>query len=1176
MDDQDAALNPGPALALARTANLTPAPKMLGHVSLSGSLKDSSRPSSPGASSALTFTSALASVRSARREQAGNTDATEGDELPWGAVADEGNEDRTSTALAPLTTAEMHVDDEDDGLQTSEDHHSDMHSVAQPSATETDMGAEPPGAPSVSTPTAASRGSKRKNFGGGSEAALGDDDSVQGDSPLQTHTRQSFEPHLVQPLASDNPFMDNDDTATINTRMSGHSAISMAKRLQEYRYSGSKRVKQEFANLDDESSRNGSVFGSVQDGSRFSQSPARSSVDKNFGRSVTNQSSRQSLSRLSVASDRSSPLMQRTMVTPTQSTLETPNFESQASTRPGIARAAEWERAPDPRRVRFDRGDTGSLATSSAVGFEDSGFEGASSDTIVMAVTYKNRKVGAAYYSVESSKLYLMQDMEDDNHFEIIRLLEFQVAPSIIITSARSDDLLMSVINEQDEAQPRFEVEVRPSTDFLYQGARSRLLSLRIASDTLTTHARGGKHKHSKTEMLCYLESVVSLESREMVGCAGALLNYITKARLTGAIMEHGNMEVSSVEHFSLIQFMHINADAMWSLQIFQDAAHPNIHSKRSKEGLSLYGILNHTKTPLGRVLLKQWMMRPCMDITVIEERHAAVGFFLRPEIRYETDQLRACMTHIKNIPRIMARMRTHITIPEWEVLLKFAFHALKIHAMIHDFGAHHEIPLFQRVAETFTGDELKQIGHIITNMVDFDSSLSEARLVVKPHVDDELDEMKRTYHGLDDLLSQVAHDISATMSREFATSLNVIYFPQLGYLITVPLRVGMTEQKDFDIEGLIFQFCTSNTVYYKSDRMFELDETIGDIHSIIVDREIELMQRLQETILAYRGSLIQIAEVCAELDCILSLAEAARKYDYTRPEMTEESVLEIVKGRHPLQELSADVFVPNDTSMGPFGPRMILLTGANSSGKSVYLKQIALITLMAQIGSFVPAEHAVVGITDKILTRIHTRESVSRRQSSFMIDLNQVSNAIKSAGERSLVLLDEFGKGTDLTDGIGLYCAVLEHFAAAGQACPRVATATHFHEIHTHNLLRIPPSVLYECTMQIMETDGRDDGLTFLYRVMPGRSTLSWGVHCAALAGIPAPVLRRGQDASDKLAKGEPLLRESDSRDRAVQAACDEVAAAFLSMQLDESCEDTLDGLWRAVDKAGEAFDAV
>ncbi|KAJ3149151.1 MutS protein msh5 [Geranomyces variabilis] len=1172
MDGQDAPFNPGPTFALARTANLTPAPTMLGHVSLSGSLRNTSRPSSPGVSSALTFTSALASVRASRRDLEGSTDAMEGDELPLGAAADEGTEDRSSTALAPLATAEMHAD-VDDGLETLEDHHSDMHSVAQPSATETDMGAEPPGAPSVSTPTAASRGSKRKNVGGGSKAALEDEDSVETDSPLQTHTHRSFESHSVQSLATDNPFMDNDDSATINTRMSGHSAISMAKRLQEYRYSGSKRVKQEFVDLDDVSSRDGSVFGSVQDGSRLSQSPGSSSVARNSGRSVTYQSSRQSVSRLSVASGRSSPLMQRTMVTPTHSKLETLDFESQASTRPDIARAAQWQGALGPRRVRFDRGDTGSLAASSVLGFEHSGVEGVS-DTIVMAVTYKNRKVGAAYYSVESSKLYLMQDMEDDNHFEIIRLLKFQVAPSIIITSARSDDLLMSVINEQDEALPRFEVEVRPSTDFLYQGARSRLLSLRVASDTPTTHARGGKH--SKTEMLCYLESVVSLESREMVGCAGALLNYITKARLTGAIMEHGNMEVSSVEHFSLIQFMHINADAMWSLQIFQDAAHPNIHSKQSKEGLSLYGILNHAKTPLGRVLLKQWMMRPCMDITVIEERHAAVGFFLRPEIRYETDQLRAFMTHIKNIPRIMARMKTHITIPEWEVLLKFAFHALKIHAMINDFGAHHEIPLFQRVAETFTGDELKQIGHIITNMVDFDSSLSEARFVVKPHVDDELDEMKRTYHGLDDLLSQVAHEISATMSREFATSLNVIYFPQLGYLITVPLREGMTEQKDFDIEGLIFQFCTSNTVYYKSDRMFELDETIGDIHSIIVDREIELMQRLQETILAYRGPLIQIAEVCAELDCILSLAEAARKYDYTRPEMTEESVLEIVKGRHPLQELSADVFVPNDTSMGPFGPRMILLTGANSSGKSVYLKQIALITLMAQIGSFVPAERAVVGITDKILTRIHTRESVSRRQSSFMIDLNQVSNAMKSAGERSLVLLDEFGKGTDLTDGIGLYCAVLEHFAAAGQACPRVATATHFHEIHTHNLLRIPPSVLYECTMQIMESDGRDDGLTFLYRVMPGRSTLSWGVHCAALAGIPAPVLRRGQEASDKLAKGEPLLRESGSRDRAVQAACDEVAAAFLSMQLDESCGDSLDGLWRAVDAAGEAFDAV
>ncbi|KAJ3023757.1 MutS protein msh5 [Thoreauomyces humboldtii] len=673
----------------------------------------------------------------------------------------------------------------------------------------------------------------------------------------------------------------------------------------------------------------------------------------------------------------------------------------------------------------------------------------------------------------------------------VLSIVQFQIAPSVIITSARSEDHFIAALAESDNPLSAFEMDIRPSTDFIYATAKNKLLSLRIRETAQAYELHrisGGSENRSewnRNDMMFYLESVVSLDNREMVGCAGALLNYVTKAKLTGVIIEHhGDMEVSSVEQFSIDQFMHVNADAIWSLQIFQDAAHPNIHSRRSKEGLSLFGILNSTKTPLGRGLLRQWFLRPSIDIVTIEERQNAVSFFLKSEFRYEVDQLRACLMHVKDIPRILVRMRLKTSTLEWEIMLKFAYHTLKIRGIARDLGSHADIPLLDRIRMSFLVAELKEVGSIINNTVDFDASLSEARFVVKPDINEELDELKRTYHGLDELLSEVAHEISVSVSKDLVSSLNVIYFPQLGYLITIPLKEGMTAQEDFAIDGLFFQFCTSSTVYYKSDRMFELDETLGDIHSIIADREIEIMQRLQETVLKYAPPLIRITEVCAELDCLLSLAEAARKYNYVRPQMTEQNVLHIVKGRHPLQELCVDTFVPNDISIGEQEdfPRMILLTGANFSGKSVYLKQIAVITLMAHIGSFVPAVSAVIGICDKILTRIHTRETVSKTQSSFMIDLLQVSNALRTASERSLVLLDEFGKGTQLSDGIGLSCAVLESFAQRKELCPKILTATHFHEVYTHDVLNIPPDHLLNCNMEIVESEGASV-LTFLYR---------------------------------------------------------------------------------------------
>ena len=214
-----------------------------------------------------------------------------------------------------------------------------------------------------------------------------------------------------------------------------------------------------------------------------------------------------------------------------------------------------------------------------------------------------------------------------------------------------------------------------------------------------------------------------------------------------------------------------------------------------------------------------------------------------------------------------------------------------------------------------------------------------------------------------------------------------------------------------------------------------DLDDTIGDIHGLIVDKEIEIMHELVSFALTHAIKLVELTSIFSELDCLLSLAEAAKRLNYVRPTLTEENKLDIREGRyasnffmhvsilslfsmarHPLQELVVDTFIPNDTLIGqvkPAKPQVIFLTGPNYSGKSVYLKHIALITFLAHIGSFVPAQEATIGLTDKIFTRIQSQESVSKLQSTFMIDLQQVSFALRNATRNSLVLIDEFGKGT-------------------------------------------------------------------------------------------------------------------------------------------------------------------
>ncbi|CAG8583268.1 1562_t:CDS:10 [Funneliformis caledonium] len=789
-------------------------------------------------------------------------------------------------------------------------------------------------------------------------------------------------------------------------------------------------------------------------------------------------------------------------------------------------------------------------------------------EKVIMAINHKQRKLGCAYYNLETCKLYLMEDMEESPPYDLVNLLRYQILPSVIITNSCADDDFIEVLKAQDDSIP-FETElvIRPSSEFLYVSAKTKLLSIRLG---LQNHVNS-IIESDKREMYLKLSSILNMESVETICCAGALIGYISRTELTGGLQ----VEVAGIEQFSLKRFLHINADALCSLQIFEDESHPNMHMQaKSKEGLSLFGILNNTRTSLGKKMFKQWFLRPTLDLTVIGERQHTIEHFLKPGNLEYAEQLVSCLKNIKNIPRIIHNMKRNMKVKDWQSLLQFAFYCLKIRNIVRESNQSENIPIFTKIRETFVVSDLKNIGSYINDVVDFDESVEENRIVIKPHIDEKLDYMKRTYDGLNELLSDIAREISTNIPTEFSSTLNVIYFPQLGYLITVPLKPEWKEEEDFKIDGLYYQFSTATTVYYKNDKMKELDAFFGDIHGLIVDREIEIMQKLQEHILEYVPLLLESTEVCAELDCLLSLTECARKYKYCRPRVVNENVLEIEKGRHPLQELCVDVFVANDTKIaGGNGitsendnmtddpttssekvayKSVMLLSGANFSGKSVYLKQVALITYMAHIGSFVPADSATIGLTDKIFTRVQTRETVSKIQSAFMIDLQQISIALRNSTSRSLLIFDEFGKGTGSTDGAGLFCGVVEYLLNLGRDCPKVIAATHFHEIFENNILSQTLPITLN-TMEIMKEDEQEE-LTFLYRLMPGRSTSSWGTFCAALAGVPSPVIKRASHLSQLFARYESIPSPfDDDRERRAYATREEVARKFVKLDFEE-----------------------
>jgi DNA mismatch repair protein MSH5 len=523
-----------------------------------------------------------------------------------------------------------------------------------------------------------------------------------------------------------------------------------------------------------------------------------------------------------------------------------------------------------------------------------------------------------------------------------------------------------------------------------------------------------------------------------------------------------------------------------------ENESHPNTHnqgptktSSGSKEGLSIFGLFHHlARTPQGKHLLRQSFLRPSLNLDTIRERHDTINTFLRPENSGPFDEIVNSLKSMGNMRTTLISLRKGIAAGVgkngkstssslWVSVRRFAFHALRIKELFQDVLGGDRLTIKTKLLEKFESYHLAQVGRKISDIVDFDKSAEESRTVILEGVDEELDNMKRTFAGLDDLLGTVARSLSEKLPADFQGALNVLYFPQIGFLITVPLDPATGEavydgSYDNPWERM---FSTEDQVYFKNSQMREMDGHFGDLYGIISDREIEISHELAQYVLEYEELLTAASDVCGELDSILALAQGARLYKLCRPGVSNDNTILIKGGRHILQELSVSSFVPNDTTMvgganldagdedvipespsvqhtyaRKSGPNVLILTGPNYSGKSVYLKQVALIVYMAHLGSYVPAESAKIGLTDRILSRVTTRETVSRTQSAFMIDLQQISQALSLATPRSLLIIDEFGKGTDSSDGAGLACAVFNYLIGLGNNGPKVIGATHFH----------------------------------------------------------------------------------------------------------------------------------
>ncbi|CAH1773170.1 unnamed protein product [Owenia fusiformis] len=776
-----------------------------------------------------------------------------------------------------------------------------------------------------------------------------------------------------------------------------------------------------------------------------------------------------------------------------------------------------------------------------------------------MSVVWQGGKVGIAYYDIDTTCFYMMMDTVETMDFHIISKVFEQVKPMCIVTTAKQDEGLLAKLKSLGGKGPEIDdfVQLLPTLDFSLEVSKRRILSMNLPS--IPNH-------FTESERTLHMSSLVPFDNICMVRAVGGLLKFLDKKRV-GIELESTETRVPilAMRTFSLECLMIVDDASYSALQIFQQRNHPSGYksgASSGKEGLSLFRIMNRCKSIIGSKMLRQWFMQPLKDMAKLEQRQDAVAFFANPRNIEVTSTLEDCLKHVKHIPRILARMTSsQATIAQWQALYKTAYNATYIGDVCRQQKVRLEV--FRKIGEKFTED-LHRIADLIHRIVDVEESTIQNKFVVKQNVDPDLDEKKRTYNGLPDFMTKVAQSELNQLGEEI-TECNVIYLPQLGYLLAIPLCDSIREEDNYNIPNLEFVFMSSNMVHYKSESTKELDLLLGDVQCEIADQETVIMHRLQNTILEHSQVLLDVMDCAAELDCLITLANCAREYNYTRPQLTQDNIIHVTAGRHPLQELCCSPFVPNETYSDEHVGRMKVLTGPNASGKSIYLKQVALIVFMAQIGSFIPAESAVVGLMDRLFTRIRTLETVSAGLSTFMMDLSQVSSAVNNATERSLVILDEFGKGTESSDGIALLCATLKQWLSSGTRCPHVFVSTHFHALVTKSMLPKSTHLKFQ-TMEVIE-DGNT--LVFLYQLIDGSTSHSYASHIAEASGLPSAIIKRGKQVCECLGENKLVNRVGTSKSESAFIKYKAIVDSFLKVDLDkDDLVEYLESLKQHIDK--------
>jgi DNA mismatch repair protein MutS len=572
------------------------------------------------------------------------------------------------------------------------------------------------------------------------------------------------------------------------------------------------------------------------------------------------------------------------------------------------------------------------------------------------------------------------------------------------------------------------------------------------------------------------------------LGASGAALDYLTRnhVQLDGSIVRLNRSRFSD--------FMHVDLPTIGNLELFE-----NMGGK----GRGLLEILERTKTPMGSRTLRQWLKSPLLVVEKINERLESITELInQPGLRNQVSQT---LKGVRDLERLSARVSHRQATPRDLGGIRDSLPALdSVKTLITKFNS----PLLQKLNIELTSHQ-ELANTLVTALEDELPTIITDKQFIKEGFDAKLDSLRQ---GV--LEPQVWISGLEEKERELTGIKNL----KVGFNRVAGYYIEITNGNRLPIpDHYVRKSTITNAERYITPELKERENVVLNGEQAILEREKEVFIELCDLVSKHAPSIVRASEALGQIDAILSLAVVAEENQWSRPVVDNSDELIIHGGRHPLVEkfVGSGYFVPNDTSLNK-QERIMLITGPNMAGKSTYLRQVGLLVLLAQVGSFVPATQMKVGVVDRIFTRVGAQDNISMGLSTFMVEMIETSNIIHHATDKSLIVIDEIGRGTSTYDGMSIAQAVLEHLH--DETLAKTLFATHFHEL-TSLAEKMPAVNNFR-----VEVTEEGDHVTFLHKIVPGGADRSYGIHVAQIAGLPIRVTRRAKEILQVLEKEHPL----------------------------------------------------